>query len=62
MDAEELEPFADAGADRGRVLADPSGEDEDVESAERGGQRADRFLGVVDEHGDTASAARMSLS
>ena len=42
-DAEEFESLADEAADEAAVLADASGEDEEVESAEFGGVGSDEF-------------------
>ena len=52
LDAQVLEPVADAGADRGRLLADAAGEHERVEPAEHRRQRADVLAGLVAEDVD----------
>ena len=47
FDAEKAESVADPLPDERRVFADASGEDERVQSAERGGEGADPFLRLV---------------
>ena len=42
VDAEEAEPFGGGEPERGAMLADPGGEDDGVEAAHRGRERADR--------------------
>src|SRR6185295_14409463 len=59
FDAEKLEAGADAGANVGGVLADATGENDGVESAERGGERADPFLRLVAEHSQSLGGARV---
>ena len=52
LDAEPGRLPADALADRRRVLADAGGEDDRVEAAERGGERAELAADPVDEEID----------
>src|ERR1019366_1167125 len=59
LDAEESKPFADARADRRRILANSTGEYECVEPAERGGERADPFLRLVTEERDRLRRAHV---
>ena len=62
LDAEPGGVAADALADRGGVLADAAGEDERVEPAERGGERAELAPDAVDEEVDREPRPRASLA
>ena len=60
LHAEPRRVAADALADRGGVLADAAGEDERVEPAERGGERAQLAPDAVDDTGRPRACARGS--
>ena len=47
FDAQESQPFANPGADRGRMLSDATGEHQRVQSAQRRREGADPFLDLV---------------
>ena len=57
--AEPRRRLADAAADLGGVLADPGGEDQRVDAAEHGGERADLLRGLVDEVVDREARRRI---
>ncbi len=47
FDTEKIESFTNAGADKRRIFADAAGEDERVQSTERGGVRADPLFRLI---------------
>src|SRR3989442_15425784 len=59
LDAQMLEPLTDLPADRRRPLSDPAREDERVDAAEDGGQRADVLANGIAEGGDGLGRPRI---
>jgi hypothetical protein len=55
FDSKEFQPSANPGADRGRILADATSEDERVQPAQRRRECADPFLDLVAKQRDRFS-------